>query len=220
MALRVSAFARTDVRYWDFAVRWHTEAMGHKQTLSATSRRQDLIKHVFGTPASMNIPNNLDKLTALFERLGARQPEVWATSQLKEGTPQLQRFLFLRQAWSNVICENDTDWMQLHIQSAEKNPDGPYAGVGHALRRCLDRGASAQDLNDIVRGMQAGLLFSLCYLLDDPSFSEQELNEFAWGLFEVDRDGNPVLPCIGGLHESVLETDPTGREMRPRKESS
>jgi hypothetical protein len=23
-----------------------------------------------------------------------------------------------------------------------------------------------------------------------------------------------------GLHESVLETDPTGREMRPRKQSS
>jgi len=49
--------------------------------------------------------------------------------------------------------------------------------------------------------------------------TEKELSDFAWGLFQLDGDGTPVPPCIGGLHESVLETDPTGREMRPRKEA-
>ncbi len=39
----------------------------------------------------------------------------------------------------------------------------------------------------------------------------------AWALAQVDDAGN-VLGGIGGLHESVLETDPTGREMRPRVE--
>jgi hypothetical protein len=63
--------------------------------------------------------------------------------------------------------------------------------------------------------MQAQFLFSLCYLLDDPMLTEEELSDFGWGLFEVDTDGRPVPRCIGGLHESVLETDPTGREMRP-----
>ncbi|ODT17050.1 MAG: hypothetical protein ABS54_17970 [Hyphomicrobium sp. SCN 65-11] len=165
----------------------------------------------------MDIPQDLDELTALFEKLGAREPALWARSQLEEGIPQLQRFLFLRQAWRDVVCENDTNWMQAHIQRAQKNPDAPYAGVGHALQRCLDSGASAQDLNDIVRGMQAELLFGFCYLLGDPMFTEAELAELGWGLFEVDGDGKPVQP-IGGLHESVLDTDPTGREMRPRKE--
>jgi hypothetical protein len=165
----------------------------------------------------MNIPGDRNELTALFEKLGAREPASWARSQLEEGIPQLQRFLFLRQAWRGVVGERDTDWMQRYIQRAEENPDRPYADVGHALRRCLDRGASAQDLNDIVRGMQAEFLFGLCYLLDDPMFTEKELSDFGWGLFQVDRDGRPVLPRIGGLHESVLETDPTGREMRPRK---
>jgi hypothetical protein len=162
----------------------------------------------------MNIPGDLDELTA-FAKLGATEPESWARSQLEEGIPQLQRFLFLRQAWRDVVREGDTDWMQHFIQRAQEDPDSPYAGVGHALRRCLDKGASAQDLNDIVRGMQAQFLFSLCYLLDDPMLTEEELSDFGWGLFEVDTDGRPVPPCIGGLHESVLETDPTGREMRP-----
>jgi hypothetical protein len=37
----------------------------------------------------------------------------------------------------------------------------------------------------------------------------------AWALVQIGDDGD-VLGNIGGLHESVLETDPTGREMRPR----
>jgi hypothetical protein len=170
--------------------------------------------------APMNIPGDLGELTALFKKLGAREPASWARSQLEEGIPQLQRFLFLRQAWRGVVRESDTDWMQHYIQRAQRNPDRPYAGVGHALRRCLDRGASAQDINDIVRGMQAEFLFGLCYLLDDPMFTEKELSDFGWGLFQVDRNGRPGPPRIGSLHESVLETDPTGREMRPRNEAS
>jgi hypothetical protein len=166
----------------------------------------------------MDIPQDFDELTALFEKFGARESALRARSQLEEGIPQLQRFLFLKQAWRNVVCENDTNWLQAQIQLAQKNADAPYAGVGHALRRCLDSGASAQDLTDIVRGMQAKLLFSLCYLLDDSTFAEDEFGELGWGLFEVDGNGKPVL-SLGGLHESVLETDPTGREMRPRKEA-
>jgi hypothetical protein len=62
------------------------------------------------------------------------------------------------------------------------------------------------------------MLFQLCYTLDDPNFSEAELADFGCGLFQVDEDDNPMPPRIGGLHESVLDTDPTGREMRPRRE--
>lgn len=166
----------------------------------------------------MKSPQDLGELTSLFERLGAPGPAAWARSQLEEGLPQLQRYLFLRQAWRAVVGEGDTHWMNAYIAQANKQPDAPYAGVGHALQRCLDQGASAEDVNAIVRGMQAELLFSLCYLLDDPALPEQELMDLEWGLFQVGSDGKPVLPRIGGLHESVLGTDPTGREMRPRAE--
>jgi hypothetical protein len=43
----------------------------------------------------MKIPGDLDELTALFEKLGARRPELWARSQLREGINQLQSFYFL-----------------------------------------------------------------------------------------------------------------------------
>jgi hypothetical protein len=37
-------------------------------------------------------------LTKVFDKFGARDPRAWAKSQLTEGIPQLQRFLFLPQA--------------------------------------------------------------------------------------------------------------------------
>jgi len=42
---------------------------------------------------------NQKELAALFQKLGARDPDHWARSQVEEGVPQLARFLFLRQAW-------------------------------------------------------------------------------------------------------------------------
>jgi hypothetical protein len=129
----------------------------------------------------MKIPSNVDELTALFEKLGASEPGSWARSQLSEGINQLQRFLFLRQAWSLILREDDTDWIHGEIARAQRRPDEPYAGIGHALRRCVEKGASAQDLTDIVRGKQAELLHYFCYLLGDPSFTEKELSDFTVG---------------------------------------
>jgi hypothetical protein len=62
--------------------------------------------------------------------------------------------------------------------------------------------------------MQWQLLFRLCYLLDDPGDVEDEVRDVTWRLFQVDENNKPVA-IIGGLHESVLETEPSGREMRP-----
>jgi hypothetical protein len=165
----------------------------------------------------MPIPTDPKELVALFQRLGAPDAESWAGSQVNEGIPQLQRFLFLRQAWRQVRADGDIRWIERQIQHSERNPNGPYATVGAVLKRCLEKGVSREDLTDLARGVQAELLFQLCYLLDDPGFSEPELEDFGWGLFEVDQNDNPIPPRIGSLHESVLSTDPTGREMRPRK---
>jgi hypothetical protein len=164
----------------------------------------------------VKIPRDIRKLAQLFEKFGARDAELWAGSQIREGIPQLQRFLFLRQAWRNVLEDKNVAWIEHEVREAERYPNGPYAGVGAALKRCIARGVPAQDLTDIARGIQAQMLFQFCYLLDDPAFTEPELCDFCWELFEVDKHGKPVGPRIGGLHESVLGTDPTGREMRPR----
>ncbi|HBH37410.1 MAG TPA: hypothetical protein DDX06_03385 [Curvibacter sp.] len=164
----------------------------------------------------MDIPADLHELSALFRRLGASDPESWARSQLEEGIPQLHRYLWLRQAWRLVVHEGDTAWMDAQIQHAEARPTDPYAGVGLALKQCLAQGLDRQLLNDIVRGMQAEMLTGLAYLLEDPDVAEPELSGVGWGLFATDAEGQPVGP-IGGVHESVLELDPTGRSMRPRE---
>jgi hypothetical protein len=162
------------------------------------------------------VTSDLERLTALFRELGAPEPEGWARSQSEEGFNQLHRYLFLRQAWALIVSDSDHDWMDREIENATKNPNAPFSGVGAALRSLLDSGANRQDLTDVIRGKQAELLFGLCYLLEDPALTEDAVQHVGWRLVETDEVDQPTQRPITGLQESVLETDPTGREMRPR----
>jgi hypothetical protein len=156
----------------------------------------------------------LDELTALFEKLGAREPGSWARSQLAERTDQLVRFVFLREAWRSVVAPDDSSWIDGAIEHARRRPEDPGAGVGPALERLLALGADRRDLHKVVREMQYETLFSLCYLLEDPGSLEPEIADVAWRLVRIDSDGE-VVGTIDGLHESVLETEPAGGELRP-----
>jgi len=166
----------------------------------------------------MPIPASKDELTALFRALGAREPEQWAASQVDEGIPQLLRFLFLKGAWENIPSEGDVAWIEREIESARKNPEQPYAGLGRALEVCRGKGVPASMLTEISRCLRAQMLFSVGYLIDGPGYSHT-LEDLSWGLFQTDEDGKPFGQQVAGLHESVLEFDPTGREMRPRSDA-
>ena len=163
----------------------------------------------------MRMPMNETDLVALFRTLGADDPEARAHSQTTDGIPQLARFLFLRQAWRAIVSEGDCTWIDREIAGGAERSSGPYAGIGQALARLRNLGAADDDIVDLVRGMQASLLFSLCYLLEDPGDVEPEVEGICWALVQTDEDDN-ILGFISGLHESVLGSDPTGREMRPR----
>ncbi len=155
------------------------------------------------------------RLTEVFRRLGAHDPEGGGRSQVEGGIPQLARFLFLRQAWRKIVPEDDASWIDSSIARSDAAPNEPYAGVGHALKRLRSLGAADDDLTDLVRGMQASLLFDFCFLLECAEDVEPEAAAVQWALYQLDEEGRPVDP-VGGLHESVLEMDPTGREMTPR----
>jgi len=154
-------------------------------------------------------------LTELLTRLGAPDPSAWARSEVEEDIPQVARYLFLRQAWQHVVADGDTSWIDAWRELAAQAPSAPCAGIGPALERLSAAGIDRDDLTTVVRVMQYSVLFGLCYLLDDPGAAEPEVEELGWALVEVDADGD-VGRHIGALHESLLETDPTGREMRPR----
>ena len=167
-----------------------------------------------GKPTS----EDLLRVTEQFRIMGAFDPESWAKSQLEEGVPQYARLVFLRQAWTNIISEGDTSWIDPVIHAAELRSRDPGAGAGPALKRVLAAGASREDIAEIVRVMQWHVLAGLAYQLADSGVVEyptDELPKVHWTLFEVDEDGEPLHP-IDGLHESVLDTDPSGREMRPK----
>jgi hypothetical protein len=156
-------------------------------------------------------------ILAFFTELEAPNPESWARSEFEEGIPQRARFLFLKQAWALIHQDRSIDWIARSIGSSERRPRDPHAGEGHALKRLLADGADPADLTELVRNAQAELLFSFCYLLDDPGMVPPIARDYSWGLFLVDEEGEPLVPTVlvSGLYESVLATDPTGREMRP-----
>lgn len=164
----------------------------------------------------MSDEQRIADLTELLTRLGAPDPSAWARSEVEEDIPQVARYLFLRQAWTHVIADGDDAWIDAWRELAAQSPAAPCAGIGPALERLLAAGVDRDDLSTVVRVMQYSTLFGLCYLLDDPGEVEPEAAEVAWALVEVDDEGT-VGRHLGALHESLLETDPSGREMRPRE---
>jgi hypothetical protein len=153
----------------------------------------------------MTDESEIERLTQLFRRLGARDPAKWARSQVLDGIPQLARFVFLRQAWRNVVPADDASWIDARLAPSVD------LGVGEALQALMARGATPRELTNLVRGMQTELLLGMCQLLEDPGDLEPEVADIGWVLVQVADDGSPV-DAIGGLPEIVLETDPA-REL-------
>jgi hypothetical protein len=121
--------------------------------------------------------------------------------------------LFLRQAWNLVVDDKESRWI---AELSQLNSNKPGGDIGPAIMRLLAAGGQEDDLTKVVRVMQWRLLSGLCQLLDDPGNIEREAGDIAWRLFQVDEGDHPIA-MMGGLAESVLETDPTGREMRPTR---
>lgn len=163
-------------------------------------------------------PEELQRLTEQFRAMGATDPASWARSQLYEGIPQFARLVFLQTAWRHVVTEDDTSWIDQTIQTAELRPRAPGAGAGPALKRLLAAGASPEDITEVVRVMQWDVLAGITYLLADPGIVEypsEEIPRVNWAFVELDENDEP-LHVIAGLYESVLDTEPSGREMRPK----
>lgn len=165
----------------------------------------------------MAVPNDPTRRWRLFERLDGIGPDAWTASELGEGINQPHHFRFVRQGWARVAAEDDDSWVEEHIRAAKANPGAPVAGIGLVLDRLVAAGVWRDDLTDVVGGMQGEPLFDLCDLVDDPSRVDVELADIRGSLVEIDGEWEPTDRAMGGLHESVLETDPTGRERRPRK---
>ncbi|MDI9635348.1 hypothetical protein QM565_06045 [Geitlerinema splendidum] len=161
-------------------------------------------------------PEDLAQLAAIFRELGADEPERYANSQLAEGIPQLALFVFLKQAWSAIVDEQDTSWIESYINwgKEERVSKTFWSNLSHSLELMREKGVEDADIATVVQTMQYLLLGSICYQLDDcasSSINAQGEWRVRWKLFQVDDEGKPIED-LGGLHEYADSMDPTGRE--------
>lgn len=161
-------------------------------------------------------PEELRRLTEVFRKHGADDPESWARSQLEEGIPQLAIFCFAKALWEGIIEEDDNAWIEADIEWANSHSTAPCAQSGRALEEMLAKGVSPQSITDLVRVYQFNSLYHACCLLDGSREVDAPIN--SWALQQTDENGESVA-TIQGLHEVLLSLDPTGREMRPKTNS-
>jgi hypothetical protein len=88
---------------------------------------------------------NEQQLTELFRKLGAQNPEGWAHSQIREGIPQLARYLFLREAWRCVISPDSRNWM---VDVRPSRPDEPGGELSTCDRPDIGRRRAAGGPHD------------------------------------------------------------------------
>jgi hypothetical protein len=102
---------------------------------------------------------------------------------------------FLSALWKEVInAPLQERWIDNVIANADRGPNAPFADIGPVLRRLLQSGASRRDLSLLHRFASYEAVFQTLYLLGDPGI-----------------EGNDIEM----MHESLLGSDPSGREGRP-----
>ncbi len=94
---------------------------------------------------------------------------------------------FLREVWGQIINSPMLElWIDNVIATAKRHPDAPFADLGAALERMLEKGVSRRDMSLIMRFASYDAVFGLLYMLDDPGVDD-----------------------MIGLHESLLTADPS-----------
>lgn len=110
-----------------------------------------------------------------------------------------------------MVDENNTTWIDNNIISDNQYPNAPMAQVGLTFKKMLERGFDKKEINDFVRAIQYKALFGVCAFLDG-CYGESNFRIYA-----EDAETGQML-FLNSLHEDFLSLDPTGREMRPRKD--
>jgi len=129
-----------------------------------------------------------ESLRDTFARLGADEPEEWARSQVQENIAQLGRFVFLRAVWREIERWRDPDAVAGLAEGASDE----------AIE--LAAQAAARAALDVASG--------IVQLIDNEEDIESTEPLPGWLLIECEADGKPSGRVLGGLHESVLQTDP------------
>ena len=150
---------------------------------------------------------DIDKLTGLFEALGADDAQGWAESEAEENIPQLARYRFLRMVWRDIDAWSSAapHWVEAYRRR------GPASGV---VERALGLGLTPGELGEMAREVARETAFGLLYGLADPADGdlppEVEVQLPRWRLAELSPQGEPTGRVLGALYEDLGEAEPPG----------
>ena len=119
-------------------------------------------------------------------------------SEIDEGIPQMARYLFLRRLWAEAV----NSWRE--PGAAETFP------VAHRL---IEAGGERADLAEFARAVAVETISFVAYALDEGYAADLDIPGLpGWRLEETDATDDRGLTGrhVVALHESVLETDPSG----------
>ena len=132
--------------------------------------------------------------------LGAPHPGGWASSEITEDIAQQARYLALRHIWALAI----TPWRD---QQALRR----YT----SLAMLLDDGTNPDLLATAIRQVVLETVISVIYVIDNGFDPTAPGGAPGWALMETRDDGSATTltgRAVGGLHESLYQTDPQHTE--------
>ncbi|MFJ6200235.1 hypothetical protein [Micromonospora sp. NPDC092111] len=81
-----------------------------------------------------------------------------------------------------------------------------------AAQRLIEAGADSRDVLLVARAGAYEAVFAAVCILDEGGDPNARESDPGWHLIETDAECNPTGREIGGLHESLGETAPSGSE--------
>jgi hypothetical protein len=140
---------------------------------------------------------HVEALTARMAELGAPDPAGWARSEITEDIAQQARYLVLRRLWTDAIDR----WAQ---PDALERVD--------ASARLIAQGATVESVAAAMRLAAYEAVFATLSIIDDGHDPDAPADAPGWLLVETDAEEQLSGRRVGGLHESLLSLDPSGRE--------
>jgi hypothetical protein len=127
--------------------------------------------------------------------------------------------VFVRGVWMNVPSEDDLSWVRRVAELPLTS--GPLGDYGALVRRMLECGLSEYEIARFAKIVGYETAFGLAYLLEDPAAgftATSNPEQISWGLYQIDEDSQQPTEPLVGSHELMLSMDPSGREMKPRRQ--
>lgn len=137
----------------------------------------------------------LDVLTERLRRLGAPDPEEWASSEFNEDIPQTAAFVAMRNLWPDLIQPWRDPEVLARVPASRALLDAGVESAAVARAMCL---AAYQGVVGTLWELTAGDVW--------PEGAPSVI------LMEVDPDGNTTGREVGALHEYLLTMDPSGQD--------